>query len=205
MSPSGPLWHTLAGHTEDMGLLDPRDVEYTGESKYKAATDLLSLSKTHRNGLIAVSTLALVSLVSTLSMIILVTYRLIFWERYTKHYLNYSRYVILIYNLLLADFQQSLAFMLNLYWIAKDGIQIRSPACFMQGLWIQVGDSSSGLFALAICVYSFIQVELGWKIGYRSFINCIIGIWAFIALMAIIPIALHKGNPFTLAGPWVGS
>jgi hypothetical protein len=157
----------------------------------------------HRRGLIAVSAFALLSAVTTLGMLSFITFLLIFWKRYAKNPLGYNQCVLLIYNLLIADFQQSLAFSLNIYWIANNSIHSPSPVCFLQGLWLQIGDTGSGLFALAIAVHTFLQVALGRKMGYRLFVAGVVSIWGFVIIMAIIPIASHGGDPFAPAGAWV--
>jgi hypothetical protein len=157
----------------------------------------------HRQGLIAVSTLALASALATSCMLLLITRRMIVVPRNSKEYLGYNQYILLIYNLLLADFQQSLAFLLNIYWISKNSIYSPSTVCFLQGLWLQLGDVGSGMFALTIAAYTFMQVILARKIEHRQFVTIIIGIWCFLALMAVIPIASHGGDPFVPSNAWV--
>src|SRR6266487_4486679 len=76
------------------------------------------LSQEHRRGLVAISAVALCSFLATGTVIAFTTYRLIFWRRYYKTYIGHNQYVILIYNLLLADIQQALAFLLSLQWLA---------------------------------------------------------------------------------------
>lgn len=160
----------------------------------------------HRRGLIAVSTLALLSAVATLSMCIFMTVRLVFWRRFGNIYPGYNQYMILIYNLLIADLIQSCAFSLNLYWIATNRINSPSAVCAVQGLFVQLGDPGSGLFALAIAAHTFMQTVFGRKIEYKWFVTGILGIWGFMVVMCIIPIASHWTGPepvFALTGAWV--
>ncbi|KAH8698340.1 G protein-coupled glucose receptor regulating Gpa2-domain-containing protein, partial [Talaromyces proteolyticus] len=159
----------------------------------------------HRNGLIAVSTFALLSLVATLGMLLFMTCRLVFWRRFSTAYPGYNQYVILIYNLLIADLIQACAFSLNLYWVSNNKIDSPSAACFMQGLFIQLGDPGSGLFALAIAAHTFMQAVFGRQIEYRWFISGILSIWGFMIIMCIIPIASHLKAPhpvFAPTGAW---
>lgn len=165
--------------------------------------DIDPLPNDHRHGLVAVSALALLSAIATSGMLCFITYRLIFWRRYTKIYLGYNQCVVLIYNLLIADFMQSIAFSLNIYWIANNKIHSPSPACFVQGLLIQVGDPGSGLFALAIALQTCMQVVLGRRLEHKWFVTGVVGIWVFEIIMAIIPTATHGGDPFAPTGAWV--
>src|SRR4051794_41072580 len=115
-----------------------------------AELDIDPLPLIQREGLIAISIMAFLSLIATATLLAFITFRLIFWRSSYKRYIGYNQYIILIYNLILADFQQSLAFILNLRWILTDKIESGTPACFLQGFWLQVGDPGSGLFVLAI-------------------------------------------------------
>ncbi|KAL2004672.1 hypothetical protein VTN00DRAFT_3200 [Thermoascus crustaceus] len=156
------------------------------------------LPAVQRNGLIAVAILAVVSLVSVLSLLCFITYRLVFWRKD----LQYNQYIILIYNLLLADLQQAIAFLICFYWVAKNSIHSPSVACFLQGFWLQIGDPSSGLFVLAIAAHTFLLVTQGRKMEHWIFVACVVGIWAFVALLVIVPAASHGEDIFVPSGAW---
>ncbi|KAL1968676.1 hypothetical protein VTN77DRAFT_1502 [Rasamsonia byssochlamydoides] len=156
----------------------------------------------HRKGLIAISVMASLSAVATFAMLTFTTYRMLFWRGSAKLYPGHNQYVILIYNLLIADFVQALSFLLNIYWIVHNKIHSPSVVCFLQGLWVQIGDPGSGIFALAIAMHTFMQVNLGRKMEFKWFVVAIVSIWGFIALLAIIPIASHGGDPFAPTGAW---
>ncbi|KAK2782526.1 hypothetical protein FQN52_000855 [Onygenales sp. PD_12] len=126
----------------------------------------------HRRGLIAVGVTSLISTLATAGLFAFITYRLVHWRKYYSTYIGYNQYVILIYNLLLADLQQAVGFLLALYWVDKDMLTSNSPACFVQGWLLQVGDPSSGLFVLAIAVHTFATVLMGRKLAHRSFVGC---------------------------------
>jgi hypothetical protein len=161
------------------------------------------LTDDHRRGLIAISAIALCSFLTTGTLIAFITYRLIFWRRYYKTYIGYNQYVILIYNLLLADFQQALGFLLSMQWLIQDSIHAPSVSCFLQGWWLQVGDPSSGLFVLAIAVHTFATVCVGQKLPHRWFVACVIGVWMFVGALATIPTILHGIHTYVPAGAWV--
>ncbi|KAJ6139877.1 hypothetical protein N7471_006363 [Penicillium samsonianum] len=164
--------------------------------------DIDPLPESHRRGLIAIAVMALLSLVATSILLGFITYRLIFWRGSYTRYIGYNQYIILIYNLVLADFQQSLAFIICLRWILTDKIKSGGAACFLQGLWLQIGDPGSGLFVLAIAFHTFLLVVWGRKMSYRFFVCFVVGVWGFVALMVVIPLAMYGANVFVPSGAW---
>lgn len=186
-----------------LGLM-PRGHEHSLDRRLTNAADLdidpLPLS--HRRGLIAISVMALLSLVATGILLGFITYQLIFWRGSYSRYIGYNQYIVLIYNLVLADFQQSLAFIICLRWILTNQITSGTAACFLQGLWLQIGDPGSGLFVLAIAFHTFLLVVWGRKMTYRVFICFVIGVWALVALLVILPLALHGADVFVASGAW---
>ncbi|KAJ5682176.1 hypothetical protein N7462_005341 [Penicillium macrosclerotiorum] len=164
--------------------------------------DIDPLPLAQRRGLIAVAIMAFLSFIATASLLSFITYRLIFWRSSYQRYIGYNQYIILIYNLVLADFQQSLAFLICLKWIVSDKIKSGTAACFLQGLWLQIGDPGSGLFVLAIAFHTFLLVVWGRKMSYKFFVSFVCGVWAFIAIIVIIPLAAYGADVFVPSGAW---
>ncbi|KAJ5391933.1 hypothetical protein N7509_007423 [Penicillium cosmopolitanum] len=164
--------------------------------------DINPLPTVQRRGLIAISVMALLSFLATGTLLSFITYRLIFWKSSYSRYIGYNQYIILIYNLVLADFQQSLAFLICLRWIVTDQIKSGTAGCFLQGLWLQIGDPGSGLFVLAIAFHTFLLVVWGRKMSYKVFVTFVCGVWAFIALIVIIPLAMYGGDVYVPSGAW---
>ncbi|KAJ9490936.1 hypothetical protein VN97_g2314 [Penicillium thymicola] len=142
-----------------------------------------------RNGLIAVSCVASVSLVAICSVLFFLTYRFIFWRRYYRRYIGYNQYVVLVYNLAIADLIQGLGFIVSLRWIATNSIHASDASCFIQGIWLQAGNPMSGVFVFAISAFSFLHIVLDFQLGHRKFVGVIVGLWMFGVLMVVIPIA----------------
>lgn len=96
-------------------------------------TSLSPLPDVLRRGLVAVSFFGILSLVSSSCLFIFLTYKLTRW--YWKGQLRNgaNQFLILIYNLLLADIQQAIAFSLPVAYIAKDEIRVGSDICFTNG------------------------------------------------------------------------
>lgn len=186
-----------------MGLM-PRGDEHSLAARLtsSAELDIDPLPENHRRGLIAISVMALLSLIATATLLSFITYRLIFWRGSYTRYIGYNQYIILIYNLVLADFLQSLGFIISLRWIFIDKIKSGSAECLLQAIWLQIGDPGSGLFVLAIAFHTFLLVVWGYKMSYRAFMCFVVGVWAFVILLLIIPLALHGGDVFVPSGAW---
>ncbi|KOS46827.1 hypothetical protein ACN38_g2234 [Penicillium nordicum] len=186
-----------------MGLM-PRNNEHSLAARLTSSPelDIDPLPDWHRRGLIAIAVMAFLSLIATSILLGFITYRLFFWRGSYTRYIGYNQYIILIYNLVLADFQQSLAFIICLRWILKNKIESGSAGCFLQGLWLQIGDPGSGLFVLAIAFHTFLLVVWGRKMSYRFFVSFVVGVWGFVAIMVIIPLSMHGGDIFVPSGAW---
>lgn len=156
-----------------------------------------------RKGLIAVSTLALLSMISTFSLLTFLTYRLVFWKKYYQRYIGYNQYVVLIYQLALADFLQGIGFIVSLRWIYTDSLHAEDPSCFIQGIALQIGDPMSGMFVLAIALHTFMHVALGRQLSHRIFVSVILGLWVFGILLIIIPVATFGEYVWVPSVAWV--
>ena len=192
-----------------LSVLASRDDEGNSLARRLAYTDsgptmdIDPLPSAQRKGLIAVTVMAFLSFIATLLLLLFITYRLVFWRSNYSRYIGYNQYIVLIYNLVLADLQQSLAFLICLKWITENKIEASSAACFLQGFWLQIGDPGSGLFVLAIAVHTFILVALGHKLSHRVFVCGVVGVWLFVAILVIIPLAAHGRFVFIPSGAWV--
>lgn len=194
---------SLAGSNDGSHPLFPRVAYVEGDNG--SGLDIDPLPEEHRRGLVAVFVMAILSTVATFMLISFITYRLIFWRGSYQRYIGYNQYVVLIYNLVIADIQQSLAFLICAKWYADNKISANTAACFLQGFWLQVGDPASGIFVLAIAFHTFYLVALGKKLSYRVFVSIVVGLWVFVAILVIIPIAAHGRQVFTPSGAWVSS
>ncbi|KAI9374331.1 G protein-coupled glucose receptor regulating Gpa2-domain-containing protein [Aspergillus egyptiacus] len=181
-------------------VLSPR-VAYT-EGDHGRGMSIDPLPADHRRGLVAVFIMAILSTVACLALIGFITYRLIFWRSNYQRYIGYNQYIILIYNLVIADIQQSLAFLICAKWYADNKVEASTAACFLQGFWLQIGDPASGIFVLAIAFHTFYQVAMSRKLSYRAFVTIVIGLWLFVAILVIIPLATHGADVFVPAGAW---
>jgi hypothetical protein len=113
-----------------------------------------------------------------------------------------NQFLILIFNLILADFQQSIAFMLNVEWLYRNAITVGTSTCWAQGWFVSTGDLSSGLFTLAIALHSYADIVHDFRLSHRMFMSVIASLWAFNYLLAIASVALHPTDVFVRAGAW---
>ncbi|KMU91569.1 hypothetical protein CIHG_09379 [Coccidioides immitis H538.4] len=161
------------------------------------------LPVSHRRGLIAVGVTSLLSAISTVGLFLFITYRLVFWRKQHPNYIGFNQYIILIYNLLIADFQEALGFLLSIEWIARNHISVDSPTCPAQGWLLQIGDPASGIFVTAIAVHTFLLVVMGRKMSHRTFIFFVVGLWGFCLLLVLTPTAMHGRKTFAPSGAWL--
>jgi hypothetical protein len=186
--------HVLRSLTSDHGLV-PRKWEFREE---------VPLLGSDRSLFIAMGIIALISLVSSLFLLAFLTYRFIYWQRYYKSPLAKNQYVVLIYNLLLVDLQQSIAFLISLYWASRGSVHFGEAACYLQGWWIQTGDPGSGLFVLSIALHTGAVVLRGRQVTFQTFIWCVVGLWTFILILGFIPVGLYGKDVFVVSeANWV--
>jgi hypothetical protein len=162
------------------------------------------LSNHIRNGLYAVGTLAFLSVLSTSALLVWVTYGMFARPKRGQMNVGYNQYILLIYQLLLADLQQSLGFVFSIHWISQNKIVGPSAACFTQGWFIHIGDVSSGFFVLAIAFHTWISVVKGRKLPHGLFVAIILGIWCLAAFLTMLAPLINGRYVFLRAGSWVG-
>jgi hypothetical protein len=168
-------------------------------------TNLDPLPTDMRNGMIAMGLLGLVSTIASFTLMSFITYRMVYWKRYYDRPIHRNQIFVLIYNLLLADFQQALSFLLSFYWVAQGKLVGGNTTCFGQGWLIQIGDVSSGLWVLAIAIHTFLNLVAQKQIRHTTFVAAVICIWVFSLLLTAMGPILSKDEFFVPAGAWVSS
>ncbi|KAJ4384185.1 hypothetical protein N0V86_001030 [Didymella sp. IMI 355093] len=173
------------------------------EKRYLPYPDSLDpLLPVYRDGLIAITIFAMMSLLSVTALLIFITHRLISWRKHYRYNVGHNQFVILIYNLLLADLQQAIAFVMSFHWLRINKILAPTVPCFIQAWFLQIGDVSSGFFVLAIAVHTWLGVVKGYKVPYKWFIASILGLWAFALLLTVLGPAMYQNRFFGRAGGW---
>ncbi|OLN81947.1 hypothetical protein CCHL11_08642 [Colletotrichum chlorophyti] len=86
---------------------------------------------------------------------------------------------ILVYNLLLADMMEAVAYSLSLYWISVDGIYAPSSVCWAQGWLGSTSNLAASLFLSTISINTFLTVGLGYKPPPWAIYTTIAGLWIF--------------------------
>ncbi|KAI1086779.1 G protein-coupled glucose receptor regulating Gpa2-domain-containing protein [Rostrohypoxylon terebratum] len=100
-----------------------------------------------------------------------------------------NQFLVLVYNLLLADMHQATAFVLNLPWIRKNEITVGSPSCWAQGWFVSTGDLSASCFICAISIHTYLSVVKGYSPPHWALHLVIVSLWLFIYAMAIAGVA----------------
>ncbi|OTA99689.1 hypothetical protein M426DRAFT_324942 [Hypoxylon sp. CI-4A] len=169
---------------------------------FEAPNSLLSMDKSTYNGLLAIGTLATISLIFTSSLLSFVTWRMITWKSHYTSAVGRNQSVVLIYQLILADFIQSLGFLISFHWVAKREIIGPYGTCFAQGWLIQLGDVASAFFVLAIAIHTTYQVLLSRSLSYKGFIYCVLGVWGLAVVLTSLAPIVGGRYVFQRAGVW---
>jgi hypothetical protein len=127
---------------------------------------------------------------------------MISWRKFYCHPIASNQIFVLIYNLLIADFQQALSFLLAFHWVAQNKLLGPTNVCFAQAWLIQIGDVSSGLWVLLIGVHTFVYVVLQKSIPRRFFIAGVVSLWIFCLILTAVGPLIHRQDFFVPAGAW---
>jgi hypothetical protein len=147
----------------------------------------------------AVVVLGFISFFASVSLLFVLTYKLVSWQIKSK---RSNQFVILIFNLLWADIQQALAFLLNVEWLRLGSLQVENPICFAQGWLVSTGDLGSGVWCFAIGLHTFASVILDFRLKPRCFYLTILALWVFILGVSSIGIGMHQDNLYVRSGVW---
>ncbi len=155
------------------------------------------------HGLVAVSTFGLLSFFCSTSLFFFLTWRLISWRPKNEPDSPPNQFLLLIYNLLLADMQQAVAFLLNITALRNNGIYVGTPTCFAQGWFVSTGDLASSVFICAIACHTWMGVVKEYRLPTPAFYCCIGALWTFVYIMAAIGPIIHGRDFYVRASAWV--
>lgn len=139
------------------------------------------------------------SLVTSFTLFVLLLYRLIRWRIKSK---RSNQFVILIFNLVLADIQQSFAFLLNVEWLRLNTVEVGSSICWAQGWFVSTGDLASGVWCFTIGLHTLASVIFDYRLPSKWFYTAIMALWLFIYGVSLIPVGLHPRDLYVRAGVW---
>ncbi|KIW07746.1 uncharacterized protein PV09_01676 [Verruconis gallopava] len=170
------------------------------EANHSSASGTLSpLTPELSHGLIPVTLFGVLSFGSATILLALISFRLLRWNQKSKHV---NQFVVLICNLLLADIQQSMAFLLNAKWLAENRIHVGTSTCWAQGWFVSTGDLASGVWSFAIGLHTFAVVIFGYRLSTMRFMIAILLLWTFVYAMAVVGIAMHSSDFYVRAVAW---
>ena len=121
-----------------------------------------------------------------------------------------NQFLVLIYNLLFADIQQAVAFLLNVTWLSKDSVAVGTEVCWAQGWFVSIGDLASSVFIGAIALHTYLGVVRGYRLPTPVFYSIIAGLWSFVYGMGILGVIITnngegEGGLYVRAGAWVST
>lgn len=167
-----------------------------------ASSTLAPLPDVLSHGLVAVATFGLLSFFCSTSLFLYLTYRMLTWKK-RAGISPMNQFLFLIYNLLFADIQQALAFLLNINSLKDDGIIVGTSTCWAQAWFISTGDLASSVFISAIACHTFFSVVKSYRPPNWAFYTGIAGCWTFIYGLAIIGVVMHPRDFYVRATAWV--
>ncbi|KAK3379260.1 G protein-coupled glucose receptor regulating Gpa2-domain-containing protein [Lasiosphaeria ovina] len=109
-----------------------------------------------------------------------------------------NQFLVLVFNLFLADVHQSAAFLLNGVWIGqRNGIDVHTRTCFAQGWLVSTGDLASSCFITAIAFHTYLGVVRNYKPPQWALNLTVVGLWVFDYLLAILgPVMTNNGREY---------
>lgn len=121
-----------------------------------------------------------------------------------------NQFLVLMLNLLFADLQQALAFLLNVKWLAQDALRIDTRTCWAQGWFITAGDLAASVFISIIAAHTYLAVVRGYRLPFWAFHTIIAVGWVFTYGLALLAVIITEngaghGGLFVRAGAWVSS
>lgn len=174
--------------------------------KYSSPLFQDPLTQSMRIEMTIVTVAACISFVTTVALIIYLSHlgvlALRTKERVPQHF--YS--LFLVFNLLIGNAIESLAFSLDLVYLIMDEVSL-GPMCTAQGMILQVGDMLGSAFTTAIALQTFCILIFRKNTSKRVFYGLILFVWFFsIFLGAPMPAIDSHFKPglqyYTLAGAW---
>ncbi|KAI9645733.1 hypothetical protein NHQ30_005165 [Ciborinia camelliae] len=172
-----------------------------------ASSSLMPLPDSLSHGLVAVATFGLLSFFCSISLFLYLTYKIISWKRKTpigqgQTTPPMNQFLFLIYNLLFADIQQALAFLLNIVPLKNNAIIVGTSTCWAQGWFVSTGDLASSVFISAIACHTFLSVVKQYRLPQWVFYGIVAGCWVFVYGLAIIGVAMHPKDLYVRASAW---
>lgn len=148
-----------------------------------------SLTDTLNTGLICLGVLGMLSAISTAFLMLFVGYKTGTWQRQYNKDIRKNPFVVLLFNLFLADHFQATGFLMSWHWYGIGDIVSDTVPCDFQGLFINFGDVSSAFFVLAIAVQTWAHIKFQRQLRFNAFVTIVVCIWCFaLVLTAMGPI-----------------
>ncbi|KAI1858021.1 uncharacterized protein JN550_012914 [Neoarthrinium moseri] len=118
-----------------------------------------------------------------------------------------NQFLFLFYNLIIAEVQQSAAFLLNTSWVSLNGIFVDNPVCWAQGWFISNGDLAVSCFSTLISIQTYMSVVRHYHPRQWVIYASAASTWVFVYGLALVGLLMTnngaaKGGFFVRATAW---
>ena len=156
-----------------------------------------------QHGLPCVCMLGFFSFLSSALLFLYLSRNFVCWFYQGQTSVACNQFLLLLFQLVIADMHQGAAYLLNIAWITTNKIDATSINCHVQGWFVSTGDLASGCWIFAIALHTLFAVVKGRRVPTTLFWTCMAGLWVFIYGMAIIGLIFHPHGFYVRAGAWV--
>ena len=153
-----------------------------------------------RRGMTAITFFGFLSFLSSLGLLVYLGHRIA--ARIRKGH-NQSQLLLLVFNLMLADCQLGLAFVIEAHWLDINMVVSGTTTCVVQGWFKSIGNISAGLFCLAIGLYTLVYITYNYQLPPFMIYVAIGFIWTIVFLFATVNLSIHSDDWFASQGSYV--
>jgi hypothetical protein len=119
-----------------------------------------------------------------------------------------NQFLVLIYNLFLADMVQSASFLLSVVWLNHDAIIVSTRTCYVQGILESSGNLASSCFIAFIAIHTYLSVARAYQPPQIVLYVLIMLVWVMVYGVSCFPVLITNngadyGGFFMRVGAWV--
>jgi len=156
--------------------------------------EVVPLTEANRTGLMAIGCIAFVSSLFAFALVAFMTWRMM-RLRYKDGKPVRNQVVILIYNVMIASFIQSMSLIFSFDWLRQGHVPGPTTTCFAQGWLLHIGNLAAGLFVMCISIHTLVNKVIKKDCPECVFLLVVLGLWLSAFLIASVG-AMVKGNGF---------
>lgn len=167
------------------------------------ASTLSPLPPILSKGLIAVSICGLLSFLTSTPLFLYLGFRMLKWRIKNGFAQPMNQFLVLIMNLLFADIQQAIAFLLSADALRHNAIRVGTTTCWAQGWFLSTGDLASSVMITAIGIHTFLGVVRRYRPSTLIFYSSLVACWIFVYLLGALGPLMYGNDFYVRASAWV--